>query len=200
MRIKLLITLFLSLSLVGCTWVGTNKQIKISSKDNPVNIRGSFYLNYPKNGFQKTFITRELKENPKSAKEVVGTFENSLSKKLGQISIGEKNLNLEEAFKEASLKNSQYLIEIEIYQWKDASYFLCASHQSPGGQFNEPASIDTVNLAILVYDVKTKKLLNKQTIDNKGCPIVIGGMIPLGKNSPSSRLSSMLGDWLNNIE
>ncbi|MBM3590547.1 MAG: DUF4823 domain-containing protein [Alphaproteobacteria bacterium] len=192
-------TLLISLFVTSCTWVGTSKQIRVFNKDNPINTQSSFYLNYPKNGFQKTFLTKNLEENPDSAKEVVATFRNGLSEKLGQLTIGEKNLKLDEVFKEASTRGSQYLIDIEIAQWKDASYFLCASSQSPNGQFNEPASIDTVDLTISIYDVKTKKLLNKQTIDNRGCPIVIGGMIPVGKNSPSSRLSSMLADWLNNI-
>ncbi|MBP7710552.1 MAG: DUF4823 domain-containing protein [Rickettsiales bacterium] len=199
MKITTLIISLFALSLTSCTWVLTSKEIKVFNKDNPVNTQSSFYLNYPKNGFQKTVFTRKLEENPDSAKEVVDTFRSTLSEGLGQLTISEKNLSLEAAFKDASSKGNQYLIEVEIAQWKDASYFLCASSQSPNGQYNEPTSMDTVDVTIFVYDAKTKKLLNKQTIDNRGCPIVFAGMIPIGKNSPSSRLSSMLGDWLNNI-
>lgn len=199
MKLLPLTTSLLFLLLANCTWVGTSKQIKVFNKDNPVNTHSSFYLNYPKNGFQKTFLTNKLDENFDSAREVVDTFRSGLSEKMGQLTISGSNLKLDEAFKEASLRGSQYLIDIDIAQWKDASYFLCASSQNRNGQFNEPTSLDTVDLTIFVYDVKDKKLINKQTIDNRGCPIVIGGMIPIGKNSPSSRLSSMLGDWLNNI-
>jgi len=200
MKKSLFSILLVSLFISSCTWVGTSKQIKVFNKDNPINTQSSFYLNYPKNGFQKTILTQNLEENPDSAKEVVNTFRNALSEKLGQLTIGENNLKLDEAFKDALSKGNQYLIDIEISQWKDASYFLCASSQSKNGQFNEPTSMDTVDLTIFVYDIKTNKLLNKQTIDNRGCPIVIGGMIPIGKNSPSSRLSPMLIDWLNNIK
>lgn len=196
---KLLVIAFLVLYLTSCTWVGTVKQIKVFNKDDLVNIQNSFYLNYPKNGFQKTIITNKLEENADSAQEVVSTLRNYLSENLGQLTISEKNLKLEDAFKSALLKGSHYLIDIEITQWKDASYFLCASSQSRNNQFYGPPTLDTVDLTIFIYDVKTQKLLNKQTIDNRGCPTVFFGLIPVGKNNPSSRLLSMLPEWLNNV-
>lgn len=199
MKLNTIFTISILILLANCTWVGTNKQIKVFNKDSAIDVQSSFYLNYPKNGFEKTMFTRQLEENPQSAKEVVDVFRSNLSEKFGQLTINDRHLKLDEAFKEAALKGHQYLIDIEIAQWKDASYFLCSSYQSPSGQFNEPTTLDTVDLTILIYDVKTRNLLNKQTIDNRGCPIVIMGTIPVGKNSPSSRFASMLREWQNNL-
>jgi hypothetical protein len=91
---NILSLLLLVISLTNCTWVGTEKQIKVFNKNNPVNTQSSFYLIYPKNGYAKTFFTKKLKENTSSAQEVVATFRNQLTDKLGEITISKKNISL----------------------------------------------------------------------------------------------------------
>jgi hypothetical protein len=190
----------LALSLASCTWVGTEKQIKVFNKNNPVNTLSSFYLIYPKNGFYKTFFTKKLKENKKSAQEVVETFRDELSENLGEFTISEENIDLKEGFKKSKVNGSQYLVSITINQWKDAYYGVCTPNTNNQGHVTEGApTMDTVDLTVFIYDVKSKKLLNKQKIENKGCPMVFIGVIPIGKNSPEARLKPMITEWLNNI-
>lgn len=186
--------------LTSCTWVGTQKQVQIFNKDNPVNTQSSFYLLYPKNGYYKTFLTKKLKENKKSSKEVVDTFRSQLTEKLGELTISESNSSLDKAFKNAKDNGSQYLITITINQWKDAYYAACRAHTNHHGRTSSPPTQDTVDLTVFIYNVKTKALLNKQKIENKGCPVVIAGLIPIGKNSPEARLSPMIQEWLENIK
>jgi hypothetical protein len=200
MKKATLFTISFCLFVANCTWVGTSKKIRLFDKEDKINIDSSFYLNYPKDGFQKTYFTKKLETNFDSAKEVVAVLRDKLSETFGQLTINERNLKLEEALAEASMKKNQYLIDIEIAQWKNASYLLCAPSQSKFSQYSEPETMDTVDLTIYIYDTKSKKLLNKQVIDNRGCPIVLLGIIPIGKNSPSSRFSSMIEEWLKNIK
>jgi len=197
--IKTLIAIILISLISSCSWVGTLKNIKTFDQQTKINTQDSFYLIYPKNGFEKTMILKKLQENPDSAREVVNVFRNKLSENFGELSISDKNVNLEEGFKAANLKGSKYLIDITINQWKDAFYMMCRAGQSSSSFSNEPATLDAVDLTIFVYDVKTKSLINKQKIENSGCPIVLLGYIPIGKNSPSSRLESMIPEWSQNI-
>lgn len=197
--IKTLIAIILISLISSCSWVGTLKNIKTFDQQTKINTQDSFYLIYPKNGFEKTMILKKLQENPDSAREVVNVFRNKLSENFGELSISDKNVNLEEGFKAANLKGSKYLIDITINQWKDAFYMMCRAGQSSSSFSNEPATLDAVDLTIFVYDVKTKSLINKQKIENSGCPIVLLGYIPIGKNSPSSRLESMIPEWIQNI-
>ena len=197
--IKTLIAIILISLISSCSWVGTLKNIKTFDQQTKINTQDSFYLIYPKNGFEKTMILKKLQENPDSAREVVNVFKNKLSENFGELSISDKNVNLEEGFKAANLKGSKYLIDITINQWKDAFYMMCRAGQSSSSFSNEPATLDAVDLTIFVYDVKTKSLINKQKIENSGCPIVLLGYIPIGKNSPSSRLESMIPEWIQKI-
>ena len=197
--IKTLIAIILISLISSCSWVGTLKNIKTFDQQTKINTQDSFYLIYPKNGFEKTMILKKLQENPDSAREVVNVFKNKLSENFGELSISDKNVNLEEGFKAANLKGSKYLIDITINQWKDAFYMMCRAGQSSSSFSNEPATLDAVDLTIFVYDVKTKSLINKQKIENSGCPIVLLGYIPIGKNSPSSRVESMIPEWIQNI-
>ena len=185
----------------SCTWVGTVKNIRTFDERSKISTQDSFYLIYPKNGFEKKMFSfsANLQENPSSAKEVVSIFRSSLSENFGELSISDKNIDLEEGFKTAKLKGSKYLIDINIAKWKDAFYAMCAPAQSRHNPDNTPVTFDELDLTIFVYDVQNKSLINKQRLENKGCPIVLAGLIPIGKNSPSSRLESMIPDWLKNL-
>jgi hypothetical protein len=201
---NILIAAILISTISNCSWVGTLKNIKTFDEQTKINAQDNFYLIYPKNGFEKTMITKTLKENPNSAREVVNVFRNTLSSAVGELNIGDKNLDLEEGFKTAKLKGSKYLIDISINEWKDAFYMMCAAASTTapraGYRVSDPVSLDAVDLTIFVYNVQNKSLINKQRIENRGCPIVFLGFIPIGKNSPSSRLESMIPEWLKNIK
>ncbi|MFT6332660.1 MAG: hypothetical protein ACJAW3_001004 [Lentimonas sp.] len=194
-----LTSLILLFFISSCTWVGTKKNIRIFDERTKVNTQDSFYLIYPKNGFYNAMFTTKLKENHKSSKEVVGIFRAKLFEEVGEISISDKNISLEEGFKAAKLKGSKYLIDININEWKDAFYAMCTPSQTGNNPNTDPVTLDTVDLTVFVYNVQTKTLINKQKIKNKGCPIVLAGVIPIGKNSPNSRLESMIPAWLNNL-
>ena len=188
------------LSLISsCTWVGTTKSIKSFDENNKVDSSQSFYLIYPKKGFEKAFITQELVQSDESAMRVTDVFRNS-SQLFGELIIGERNLDLESGFKEAKLRGSKYLIDINISEWKDAFYMMCQPTSNRYGHMQGPVTLDTVDLTIFIYDTQNKSLLNKQRIENRGCPIVFAGLIPIGKNSPEGRLKPMLPEWLNNVK
>ena len=54
--------------------------------------------------------------------------------------------------------------------------------------------------SVQVYDVATGELLNKQRLQNKGCPTVFLNMIPVGTMGPKGRFSDSLGKWAKNIK
>lgn len=196
---KTLTAIILILLLSNCTWVGTRKNIRTFDERGKISTQDSFYLIYPKNGFEKKMFSQNLQENPDSAKEVIDVLRSGLPINLGELSISDKNIDLEEGFRVAKLKGSKYLIDITINEWKDAFYAMCAPYKTGHNPSLEPSTLDTVDLTIFVYNVQNKSLTNKQKIENRGCPIVISGIIPLGKNTPSSRLESMIPDWLENL-
>ena len=81
--IKTLIAIILISLISSCSWVGTLKNIKTFDQQTKINTQDSFYLIYPKNGFEKTMILKKLQENPDSAREVVNVFRNKLSENFG---------------------------------------------------------------------------------------------------------------------
>jgi len=87
MKISPFIALLILLLFASCAGVFSKKQIRVFNKDNPINTQSSFYLNYPKNGFQKALIANKLETNPDSAREVVDTIRNGLSEKMGHLTI-----------------------------------------------------------------------------------------------------------------
>lgn len=185
----------------GCAWVGTTESIRSFNEKEAINTQSSFYLLYPKNGHEKGYFTGNLAENKNSAKEAVDVFYKKYHKTFGTLTIGKEGETLEEAFKIAGMKGDEYVLSIDIFDWKDAFYMTCVgSTNRQGAPETNNNAFDSVDVALQVYDVKTKKLLNKQRLSNNGCPVVFLGVIPIGTMGPKGRFSASLAKWENNLK
>ncbi len=198
---KKILLLISVLFLNACVAVWPREDVNILKRESKIEKYKSFYVLYPENGDEYTYFLQERTKNEKSAKQVVSVFQQKFDKKLGNLYVGKQGLSLEEGFKEASLRGDEYLIALNINVWQDSFYMHCVAGVSNRGI---PADVlekdyDIADVNIRIYDVKTKQLLNNQNVYNAGCPVVLFNVIPLGKNSPKSRLNSALDDWFDNI-
>jgi hypothetical protein len=195
MKGKFRISLFIisALMINGCSTFSMESNVDILSKSSKAVIGNSFYLIYPKNGFQEDFITHKQVENQDSAKEVVKIFRDRFFKTFGSLTVGDANTDLEKGLQQAKLNGSNYLINIEIAEWKDASYFACKCDST-----GRLMSKDSVDLTISVYDVAAKTIINKQRLVGNGCPTLLL-YIPIGKSNPEDYLSPLLDEWMKSI-
>lgn len=193
------IFIFLSLIIIaGCTWVGTVENVKTLHTKGTINPSASYFMIYPKNGTERSFFTQAPEENKDSAAEVSSVFYNKFHKHLGSLTVTENNISLEEGFKQANLRGDNYLISMDIHDWKDAFYMSCRGTNNQNVETNS-AAFDSLDVSIRIYDVKTKALLNDQRLQNSGCPMVILAFIPIGKMSPSSRFDESLNVWFKSL-
>lgn len=193
--------IFILLSLIviaGCTWVGTVENVKTVYTGGTINPNAGFYMIYPQNGAERTFYTQTREENEDSAAEAVSVFYNKFHKNFGSLTVTQTYVSLEEGFKQAKLRGDKYLISMEIHEWKDAFYMTCRTNANPNLPTNT-AAFDSLDVSIRVYDTKTKALLNDQRLQNSGCPIVLLGVVPLGKMGPDSRFDDTLDIWFNTL-
>jgi hypothetical protein len=191
---KNLIVLGLILALSNCTFVGKKTSVNILNKSDSINLSSSFYLNYPKNGVEETYVLKKFKENKTSAEEVIASFKKFFARRVGGLTMGNSNLPLNKAFKEAKRKGDNYLIDIKINEWKDASYFLCKPDNKGDIQ-----TLDKADVTVYIYHVRTKQLVNKQRLTSSGCPTVLLSFIPLGVNSPEGHFAKLLQKWIKTI-
>jgi hypothetical protein len=185
----------------GCTYVGTRENIQPLEK-NTVDISQSFYMIYPTNGVKQTYFTASISESETSAKDASSVFYKKFYQKFGGLIISDKNMPLDEGFKIAKSRSDKYLISMDINEWRDTFYIFC--QPSPNiAKADHPVMhlvTDAADVTINVYDVNSQELLNKQKVQNRGCPIVLALVIPIGKMSPDSRFSSSLDKWLENLQ
>jgi hypothetical protein len=191
---KNLIALGLILVLANCTFVRKRANVNILGKSDSVNMSSSFYLNYPKNGVEETYVLKKFEENKTSAEEVVASFKKFFAGKVGGLTVGSSNLSLDKAFEEAEIKGDNYLVDMEINEWKDASYPLCRGDNKGNVQ-----TLDKADVTIYIYHVKTKQLINKQRLTSSGCPTVFFAFIPLGINNPAGHFAELLQKWIKTI-
>lgn len=180
------IFIFMSLIIIaGCTWMGTVESVKIVHIGGIVNPNAGFYMIYPQNTEQGDMA------------EAVSVFYNKFHQSFGTLTVTQTHIPLEEGFKQAKLQGDKYLISMEIHEWKDAFYMTCSNNNSK--QTAKGASVDSLDVSIRVYDVKTKALLNDQRLQNSGCPFVLLGIVPIGKMGPDSRFDDVLDTWFNTL-
>lgn len=190
------------IGLTGCTFVGTREKVQ-PIEQNVVDTSQSFYMIYPTNGVEQTYFTASITESTTSAKDASDVFYKKFYKKFGGLVISDKNISLTDGFKTANARGDKYLITMDINEWKDAFYMTCRPSTNPNGltpMTTLDQAMDSADVTINVYDVKNQKLLNKQRIQNSGCPVVFLAVIPVGKNSPDSRFSSSLDKWAENLK
>lgn len=196
------ICLFICLILISaCTYVGKERNVNIVSKKEGVANNKSFYVIYPENGTYQTLFRKKIVENKDSAKEVMKVFEKKLKEKIKNITTSASNLDLKTGFEKAKENNSDYLIQMDINNWKDSTYFMCRPYNDGSGIVKEPRQEekDSLDIVIYIYDVKTKELINKQELVGNGCPIILLNLIPVGTNSPEGYLKELLDDWSKTI-
>lgn len=189
--------IFIILSLIviaSCTWVGTVEKVQTVYATDTINPNASFYMIYPQNGTGGEYYTQTREEIEESANEAVSVFYNKFHKNFGSLTVTPTHLSLEEGFKQAKLRGDKYLITMEIHEWKDAFYMTCRDDTNSNLSANT-AAFDSLDISIRIYDVNTKAILNNQRLQNGGCPVVLLGVIPLGKMGPDSRFDDTLDVW-----
>ncbi len=203
-----LVALFVFATIIqSCSFMIDDHHRSIIKNDKPVEKKDSFYLIYPKNGYEYNFPYIKLEENKQSAAEFVDTFNMSMAQKLGTLEISNKNISLEEGLKNAKLAGIKYLVDANISYWKDASYITCATNSnvyyldssSKQNKEIQQKTYDKLDVVLKVYDVETSALINEQRLFSAGCPTVVA-YIPIGKSSPSDRLKESLYVWLGGFK
>ncbi|GAB7140859.1 hypothetical protein RsTz2092_08120 [Deferribacterales bacterium RsTz2092] len=182
--------------LSGCSFYsGPERLVAFDTAVGKVDMKKSFFLAYPEDGKQLTFLSKE-EINTASAEEVIDAFSSRFSKTFGTLATGKKGAGLENSFKEAQLRKDDYLVAFDITYWKDSPYLTC------NPQNNKPpveALLDKLDVTITVYNVADETIVNRQRVQSEGCPIVLLGFIPLGANSPTARFQKSLDVWYKNV-
>lgn len=192
---RVLLLIVVALMMNGCSMVGKERKVDILNKTGQAVIGNSYLLIYPKNGVEEDFITKKSVVNENSAEEVVKLFKDKFIKTFGSLTVSEENMNLEKGFKEAKLRGSNYLIDIEINEWKDASNLFCKYDDKS----KKVMTKDSADVTISVYDVASKAIINKQRLVGNGCPTLLLNIIPVGASEPESYFSDLLDEWIKTL-
>lgn len=187
--------LFAILLLSSCSWVSKERALELNVQEDKIDITKSFYVAYPSDGYKRGYFSGKMKKNNKSAKEVSKYFLKFAKKNLGKVSLAQEYKSLEDNFKDANDNGDDYLIVLDIEEWKDASFFVCEYSIQNGRVLDR----DAADIIVSVYDVKTQTLLNKQRLVGNGCPFKLFFLIPIGTNSPEGYFKYSLKHWINNI-
>ncbi|MDR0952975.1 MAG: hypothetical protein LBM71_02140 [Elusimicrobiota bacterium] len=198
MKKALILAMYFVFLFVGCTWVGTVKNVNKFDQNNIIDTQASFYLLVPKDGHEIAYFTYKRTENKGSGREVVNTFFEKFHKEFGSLVISEENMSVSQGLGEAKARGDKYMIAFDIDEWNDEFYMTCKPYTN-GGQMDVPKT-DSLDVTINVYDVATGELINKQRFQNAGCPTILLGFIPIGATTPSGRFNSSLSDWVKNVQ
>ncbi|MDR1160317.1 MAG: DUF4823 domain-containing protein [Syntrophomonadaceae bacterium] len=182
-----------SLLLGGCHSVIPSKKIGKFEQDKRIDTGSSFYMIQPKDGHEITFFKGERAENKGSAKEAAGVFFNKFHKKFGSLVRSEQNFPIAQGLEEAKARGDKYLITLDIEEWNDEFYMACTGA-------NGSTKRDSIDISVQIYDVQTGELLNKQRMQNAGCPTILLNIIPIGTMGPKGRFSDSLDTWFKNIK
>lgn len=194
-KILLLISVLL---LNACASVAPHENVDILKKEHKIEKYKSFYVLYPENGDEYTYIKQEHTKNEQSAEQVVNIFKTKFNGSFGSLYVGKQGLSLEEGFKDAALRGDDYLITLNINIWQDSFYLNCVAPLAQGSNRDKGKDYDIADVNIRIYDVKTKQMIDNQNLYNAGCPVVVLN-IPFGKNSPEARFKEVLDNWFRNI-
>ena len=174
------------LALVACSSLKSiSTRTKVEVKEEKVDLSNSFYILPAKN----------FGEYENSGYEAGVAMKSFLDEYAKSVYLTTKSLNLDEGITDAKNNNSKYLITIEINNWKDANDVLCGL---------VPFVVDRLEVFINVYDVNSKKLVNRQSLKNNTCPIKVGALgippiVSLSTGTPGARLYEGLVKWRDNI-
>jgi hypothetical protein len=197
-KIKMKVLLAGLVFLGGCTWVGTSEKIGKFDQAQNIDISASFFMIHPTDGYEKTYFTEERQKNKGSADKAAKIFYDKFTKRFGSLTKSKENMTVAEGLKTARARGDKYMITFDIHEWNSEFYMMCRSTQQPSGA--SVTKTDSIDISIQVYDVKTGNLLNKQRLQNSGCPTVFLNIIPVGTMGPSGRFRSSLGKWFENIK
>ncbi|MCL2673611.1 MAG: DUF4823 domain-containing protein [Alphaproteobacteria bacterium] len=188
-----------TLLLAGCTFVGTSENIgRFEGNDKTIDVNASFFLIHPKPGYKKSFVLENRVENKGSAKAASDVFFKKFHKKFGSLTRSDENMTIEEGLRTAKARGDKYLITMDIDEWNSEFYMHCRAVTQRSG--STTAKTDSIDVSVQVYDVRTGNLLNKQRLQNSGCPVVFLNIIPVGTMGPKGRFDASLDKWFKNIQ
>jgi hypothetical protein len=181
------------LLLGGCSSVIPSRNIGKFEQDKKIDTGASFYMIQPKDGHEITFFKGERVENRGSAKEASDVFFKKFHKKLGSLVRSEQNMTVVHGLEEARARGDKYMITLDIDEWNSEFYMACTGA-------NGSTKRDSIDISVQIYDVRTGELLNKQRLQNSGCPTILLNLIPVGTMGPKGRFSDSLSAWFKNIK
>jgi hypothetical protein len=182
--------------LAGCTYSLPNTALKPFPEAEKLSSAKFVYVVTPKDGRQLAFLSDSLEPSEGSGRAAAETFADEMGGKFSKIAIG-PNAKFEDALKAARATKSDYMLTMDVHEWKDSFYMNCQSTQSAGGAVQGPRDNvrDTADVTLYLYSTDSGKLVNKQRLTKRGCPAIVLGFIPVGSNSPEGRFGQVLGDW-----
>lgn len=198
---KYIVLLLVFVLFCGCTSVGTKKSLGKFEQDQKIDTAASFYLLLPKDGHEIAYFSGKRTENKGSGAEVADVFFNKFHKSFGSIVKSAEVLSVTQGLEEARARGDKYMITFDINEWNDEFYMTCKPYTSGSGNAAnmQVLKTDSLDVSVQVYDVATGALLNKQRLQNAGCPTIFLGFIPVGKMGPKGRFKSSLDEWAKNI-
>ncbi|MDR0646498.1 MAG: DUF4823 domain-containing protein, partial [Elusimicrobiota bacterium] len=181
----------------GCTFVGTRKEHIKFEQDKKIDTSSSFYLILPEDGHEISYFKENRVENKGSGKEAADVFFKKFYKNFGSLVMSKNNITISKGLEEAKIRGDKYMITLDVIEWNDEFYMTCIPAKPNTVQAQKT---DSVDVSIQVYEVATGELLNKQRLQNAGCPTIFFGVIPIGTMGPKGRFNSSLNNWAKNIK
>ncbi|MGB2579390.1 hypothetical protein AAIR98_001309 [Elusimicrobium simillimum] len=181
----------------GCTFVGTRKDVGTFEQDKKINTGESFYMILPKDGHEISYFKENRVESKGSGKEAADVFFKKFHKAFGSLVMSDENMSVTKGLEEAKARGDKYMITFDVHEWNDEFYMTCIP---PKQNTLQAQKTDSLDVSIQVYDVASGDLLNKQRLQNKGCPTVLLAFIPIGTMGPKGRFKDSLNDWAKNIK
>ena len=182
----------------ACSYTLPNSNVQPFAESKKVDANRNFWIAMPQDGKQLALFGTELHPSEDSGSDAQKAFGKAVSKKLGRVTLAKAPATTAENLKAAKANGDDYMISMDVHEWKDSFYFNCPRPNQNSGGIGKNG-LDTADVTVFVYDVKSGSVVNKQRLTKSGCPAILFNFIPVGTNSPEGRFSEMLSDWHKDV-
>ncbi len=198
---KIFALLFLITLLPACTWSIPKRTVTpIKTTEHVIDKSKSFYLAIGSDGQEQSAWNREDYHRVfESGRSVSNQIYNFLKVRGYNVSMASSFENEKDALKSAKAQGYDYMIFPRTNFWIDPVYMICGNYSRNAKYYNDDTMIwhdyDEADVDILLFDAQSGKLVSNYNLRAIGCPVVVAGLIPLGRTSPEGHLKDVLDEW-----
>lgn len=152
----------------------------------------SFYMALPQNGKEWPVFGFDMVEAEDSGKDVAEQMFSFMKQRGYVVTLGTVTETEKEALKSAAANHTDYMLYPKVNIWNDPMPETCR-------YYDNKQDVDEADIDVIIYDMKTKKVLNSYNISAHGCPYVFklnGLLIPFGTMSPEGQFDKGLQEWI----